>query len=81
MKSTRMEERCNFCALNHLHLEQVKSFTSYCGGLPAPEASNNPLGYKFSWSSKGVLLALRNSARYYSNGLVNFLNIQSLNKL
>lgn len=47
---------------------KVTSFLSYCGGLPAPEASNNPLGYKFSWSSRGVLLALRNSARYYKDG-------------
>ncbi|KNE64884.1 hypothetical protein AMAG_10217 [Allomyces macrogynus ATCC 38327] len=43
-------------------------FTSYCGGLPAPECSNNPLGYKFSWSSRGVLLALRNAAKYIENG-------------
>ena len=41
-----------------------------CGGLPAPEASDNPLGYKFSWSSRGVLLALRNAARYYKDGRV-----------
>ena len=27
--------------------EEIKSFVSFCGGLPAPEASNNPLGYKF----------------------------------
>ncbi|ODV90412.1 hypothetical protein CANCADRAFT_106295 [Tortispora caseinolytica NRRL Y-17796] len=47
---------------------KIKGFLSYCGGLPAPEASNNPLGYKFSWSSRGVLLALRNSAKYYENG-------------
>jgi saccharopine dehydrogenase (NADP+, L-glutamate forming) len=47
---------------------KIISFLSYCGGLPAPEASNNPLGYKFSWSSRGVLLALRNSARYYKDG-------------
>jgi saccharopine dehydrogenase (NADP+, L-glutamate forming) len=46
------------------------SFLSYCGGLPAPEASNNPLGYKFSWSSRGVLLALRNAARYYQDGKI-----------
>ncbi len=25
---------------------KVTSFLSYCGGLPAPEASDNPLGYK-----------------------------------
>ncbi|KAL6925950.1 saccharopine dehydrogenase (NADP+, L-glutamate-forming) [Hanseniaspora valbyensis] len=47
---------------------KIKSFISYCGGLPAPEDSDNPLGYKFSWSSRGVLLALRNPAKYYENG-------------
>ncbi|OAT03013.1 saccharopine dehydrogenase (NADP+, L-glutamate forming) [Blastomyces dermatitidis ER-3] len=31
---------------------KITSFLSYCGGLPAPECSNNPLGYKFSWSSR-----------------------------
>ncbi|CAG8974978.1 hypothetical protein HYALB_00012101 [Hymenoscyphus albidus] len=49
---------------------KIKSFLSYCGGLPAPEASDNPLGYKFSWSSRGVLLALRNAAKYYKDGKV-----------
>ncbi|MEA2054761.1 MAG: saccharopine dehydrogenase C-terminal domain-containing protein [Candidatus Thermoplasmatota archaeon] len=47
---------------------KVKSFSSYCGALPAPEASNNPFGYKFSWSSKGVLLASKNAAKYLENG-------------
>ncbi|KAF8629313.1 hypothetical protein AX15_003516 [Amanita polypyramis BW_CC] len=47
---------------------KIKTFLSYCGGLPAPECSDNPLGYKFSWSSRGVLLALLNSAKYYANG-------------
>ena len=51
--------------LNH---GQIKQFLSYCGGLPAPECSGNPLGYKFSWSSRGVLLALLNSASYISGG-------------
>lgn len=49
---------------------KITSFLSYCGGLPAPEASDNPLGYKFSWSSRGVLLALRNAAKYYEDGKV-----------
>ncbi|CAK9438989.1 uncharacterized protein LODBEIA_P32130 [Lodderomyces beijingensis] len=49
---------------------KIKSFLSYCGGLPAPENSDNPLGYKFSWSSRGVLLALRNSAKYWQSGEV-----------
>lgn len=47
---------------------KIISFLSYCGGLPAPEASDNPLGYKFSWSSRGVLLALRNTAKFYKDG-------------
>ncbi|KAI1318392.1 saccharopine dehydrogenase (NADP+, L-glutamate-forming) [Mortierella claussenii] len=56
--------------INEVHAEggKVISFLSYCGGLPAPEASNNPLGYKFSWSSRGVLLALKNNAKFYENG-------------
>jgi saccharopine dehydrogenase-like NADP-dependent oxidoreductase len=46
----------------------VTSFMSYCGGLPAPEANDNPLGYKFSWSPKGVVMAGRNDARYLKDG-------------
>jgi saccharopine dehydrogenase (NADP+, L-glutamate forming) len=49
---------------------KILSFLSYCGGLPAPEASDNPLGYKFSWSSRGVLLALRNASRFWQDGRV-----------
>ena len=47
---------------------KVTSFMSYCGGLPAPEANDNPLGYKFSWSPKGVVMAGRNDARYLEDG-------------
>jgi len=47
---------------------KITSFTSYCGGLPAPEDNNNPLGYKFSWSPRGVLLAGRNDARFLEDG-------------
>ena len=39
------------------------SFSSYCGGLPAPDANNNPFGYKFSWSPLGVILAGKNLAQ------------------
>lgn len=47
---------------------RVTGFRSYCGGLPAPEANDNPLGYKFSWSPKGVVMAGRNDARYLKDG-------------
>ncbi|MCF7802306.1 MAG: saccharopine dehydrogenase NADP-binding domain-containing protein [Candidatus Marinimicrobia bacterium] len=46
----------------------VTSFYSYCGGLPTPEDNNNPFGYKFSWSPKGVLLAGKNDAHYLKDG-------------
>ncbi|BDD58401.1 Saccharopine dehydrogenase [NADP(+), L-glutamate-forming] [Monascus purpureus] len=56
--------------ISEVHAEggKITSFLSYCGGLPAPECSDNPLGYKFSWSSRGVLLALRNAAKFYEKG-------------
>jgi saccharopine dehydrogenase-like NADP-dependent oxidoreductase len=44
------------------------AFTSNTGGLPAPDANTNPLGYKFSWAPRGVLLAGRNPARYLKDG-------------
>jgi saccharopine dehydrogenase (NADP+, L-glutamate forming) len=46
----------------------MTSFRSFCGGLPAPEANDNPLGYKFSWSPKGVVMAGRNDARFLQDG-------------
>ncbi|MCJ1308175.1 Saccharopine dehydrogenase [NADP(+), L-glutamate-forming] [Agyrium rufum] len=49
---------------------KIKSFLSYCGGLPAPEASDNPLGYKFSWSPRGVLLAARNDGKFWQDGKI-----------
>lgn len=43
---------------------KITKFISCCGGLPAPENSANPLGYKFSWSPRGVLTASMNPAKY-----------------
>jgi alpha-aminoadipic semialdehyde synthase len=51
--------------------DRVTSFESVCGGLPAPEAADNPLGYKFSWSPKGVLVAAMNGARYLRKGQIH----------
>ncbi|MGB5529201.1 MAG: saccharopine dehydrogenase C-terminal domain-containing protein, partial [Ignavibacteriaceae bacterium] len=49
---------------------KVVHFYSYCGGLPAPEDNDNPFGYKFSWSPKGVVLASRNSGKFLENGKI-----------
>ncbi len=47
---------------------KITSFFSYCGGLPAPASNNLPLGYKFSWSPSGVMLAAKNDGCYLLNG-------------
>ena len=47
---------------------EITRFTSWCGGLPAPEANTNPLGYKFSWAPRGMLLASKNPAHYLKDG-------------
>ncbi|MDO9577695.1 MAG: saccharopine dehydrogenase C-terminal domain-containing protein [Candidatus Cloacimonadales bacterium] len=49
---------------------KIVSFMSYCGGLPAPDANTNPLGYKFSWAPKGVLKAAGNGAKYMKDGKI-----------
>ena len=49
---------------------RIDSFFSYCGGLPALESNNNPLGYKFSWSPEGAMLAATNDGRYMEHGKI-----------
>ncbi|KEP50673.1 putative saccharopine dehydrogenase (NADP+, L-glutamate-forming) [Rhizoctonia solani 123E] len=44
--------------------KRIVSFISWCGGLPAPEDSNVPLGMKFSWSPKALLSAALNPAQF-----------------
>ena len=52
---------------------KITYFTSFAGGLPAPECNDNPFGYKFSWAPKGVLLAGKNSASFYKDGQEVFI--------
>jgi saccharopine dehydrogenase (NADP+, L-glutamate forming) len=68
--------------IDHIHNKggKVEEFYSLCGALPAPEASDNPLKYKFSWSPKGVILACRNSALYLKKGRKVFIEQEDLFK-
>ncbi|KAK3285370.1 hypothetical protein CYMTET_7023, partial [Cymbomonas tetramitiformis] len=59
---------CQMVDALHAEGARVTSFKSWCGGLPAPQGANNPLGYKFSWSPRGALLATKNAARYRVQG-------------
>jgi saccharopine dehydrogenase (NADP+, L-glutamate forming) len=54
----------------HAQGGKIRHFYSFCGGLPAPDDNDNPFGYKFSWSPRGVVLASRNPARFLENGRV-----------
>ncbi|EQC40031.1 saccharopine dehydrogenase [Saprolegnia diclina VS20] len=49
---------------------RVHAFSSTCGGLPAPEAANNPIGYKFTWSPLGTMRAMQRPAKYKVDGRV-----------
>jgi saccharopine dehydrogenase (NADP+, L-glutamate forming) len=68
--------------IDHIHNKggSVEEFYSLCGALPAPEAADNPLKYKFSWSPKGVVLASRNSALYLKKGRKIFIEPENLFK-
>jgi saccharopine dehydrogenase (NADP+, L-glutamate forming) len=66
--------------IDHVHATggKVEELYSICGALPAPEAADNPLMYKFSWSPKGVILASRNSALYLKKGNQVFIETEKL---
>ncbi|CAG5132782.1 unnamed protein product [Candidula unifasciata] len=49
---------------------QVTGYVSLCGGLPAPECSNGPLRYKFSWYPKGMFISAMHKAKYIKDGQV-----------
>jgi saccharopine dehydrogenase-like NADP-dependent oxidoreductase len=56
--------------IDHVHDKggEIEEFYSITGALAAPEAADNPLKYKFSWSPKGVVKAGNNAARYLKDG-------------
>ncbi|KXS21364.1 hypothetical protein M427DRAFT_119187 [Gonapodya prolifera JEL478] len=48
----------------------VKKIVSLCGGLVSPESSDNPIGYKYTWSPRGALTAALNAARFKEDGKI-----------
>jgi len=47
---------------------KIKSFKSYGSGIPSFEHNNNPYGYKFSWSPRGLLTAAQTPAVFIQDG-------------
>ncbi len=68
--------------IDHIHGSngKVEEFYSLCGALPAPESADNPMGYKFSWSPRGVVLASRNGALYLKKGRKTIIEPENLFK-
>lgn len=50
--------------------ERVDAYYSYGSGVPEPQAANNPIKYKISWSFPGVLRAYQRPGRVVKEGQV-----------
>jgi saccharopine dehydrogenase-like NADP-dependent oxidoreductase len=51
-------------------MDEIESLITYGAGIPAPNAADNPLRYKISWTFKGVLESYYRPARVIQNGAV-----------
>lgn len=58
--------------IDHVHASggTITRFTSYCGGLPHPDAADNPLRFKASWSPAGIVSAANRPARVLQDGAI-----------
>ena len=64
--------------------DEIESFVSWCGGIPAPDDNDNPLGYKFSWEPSGAIMVLlhkfvmkkSNGDRYFISFVLKKIAIQ-----
>lgn len=56
----------------------IKSFSSHCGGLVAPESDNNPWHYKISWNPRNVVMAGKAGAQFRQGGETKALDYGSL---
>ena len=62
--------------VSHIVIDECKqnnskiiAYESWCGALPSPDAIDNPLLYKFSWSPRGALNAVMNSVIFLEDGI------------
>lgn len=49
---------------------RIVGYESWCGGMPAAEHTDNPLGYKFSWNPGASIKASKNVATYRKDNKV-----------
>ncbi|NQV36539.1 MAG: saccharopine dehydrogenase NADP-binding domain-containing protein [Candidatus Marinimicrobia bacterium] len=53
------------------HFDEVSVIKSYGGGMPEPEAIDNPIKYKVTWTFEGVLRAYHRTAYLIQSGELN----------
>lgn len=56
----------------------ITSFSSYCGGLVAPESDNNPWHYKISWNPRNIINAGKSGATFLMDGVKKELEYKEL---
>ena len=69
MGGGKIESFVSFCGGNFCRFYFLITTSSLSEGLPAPECSDNPLGYKFSWSPRGALLNMLSGGKSVYNTL------------
>lgn len=58
----------------------IRGFSSYTGGLVAPESDDNPWHYKISWNPMNVVKAGQQGAQFYQDGKAKVVPYQQLFK-
>lgn len=57
---------------------KINSFTSFTGGLIAPESDDNPWHYKISWNPRNIILAGQGVAQYKKDGKIVYVPYHQL---
>ncbi len=60
---------------------KITSFSSYAGGLIAPESDDNPWNYKITWNPRNVVLAGQGTAQYLEDNQYRYIPYQRLFRL
>ncbi|MFD2043095.1 saccharopine dehydrogenase family protein [Ornithinibacillus salinisoli] len=55
------------CGYGVHQLDEVHELISYCGGIPAAEAADNPLKYKMTWNFDSTLMSYKRPALIMRN--------------
>jgi saccharopine dehydrogenase-like NADP-dependent oxidoreductase len=57
---------------------QIRSFRSFCGGLPDPSTNDNPWHFKISWNPRNLVLAGKTGGTFKEKGKICSLDYEAL---